>query len=52
MMIVVVLRIMVVFIVGRAQVLMGKVALIFNVVTTITLNTWKICQQGSLFRPN
>ena len=38
-MIAVVLWIMVVFIVGRVRVLVGNVALIFNVVMTIMLNT-------------
>ena len=51
-MIVVVLRIMVVFIMGRVQVLVGRVALIFSFVVTIMLNTWKTCQWESLFRPN
>ena len=44
--------ILVAFIMGRAQVAMGRVALIVNVVITISLNTWKTCQQESLFRPN
>ena len=34
------------------QVLVGRVALIFNVVMMITLNTWKTYQQKSLFRPH
>ena len=51
-MIVVVLWIMIVFIMGHVQVLIGRVALIFSVVVTIMLNTGKTCQQESLFRPN
>ena len=51
-MIVVVLWIMVVFIMGHVQVLMSRVALIVNVAITISLNTWKTCQQEILFRPN
>ena len=44
MMIFVLLWIMVVFIMGQVQVLVGRVALIFNVVVTITLNTCITCQ--------
>ena len=37
----VVLRIIVVFVMGRVQVCAGRLALILKVVMTITLNTWK-----------
>ena len=48
----VVLWIMAVFVMSGVQVLVGRVALTVNVVMTISLNTWKTCQQESLFRPN
>ena len=51
-MISVVLWIMAVFVMSGVQVLVGRVALIVNVVMTISLNSWKTCQQESLFRPN
>ena len=44
MVIAVVLWMMVVFIIGHVKVLVGRVALIFSVVITIALNTWKTCQ--------
>ena len=36
---------------GHMQVLVSRVTLIFNVIMTIVLNTWKTCLQESLFRP-
>ena len=36
---------------SHIQVLVGRVALIFNFVMTIGLNTWKTGLQESLFRP-
>ena len=41
---------MVVFIMAHVQVFVGRVDLIVNVVWQ-TMNTWKTCQQESLFRP-
>lgn len=45
MVIVVVLRIMVIFIMGHVQVLVGRVAMVFNVAMIIALTTLKICQR-------